>query len=201
MKKGLALLFAVIGWGTLIARLTVRIQTEDVPAYESVIRFLSYFTILSNLLVTIFFTVMVVKPNGKGFWHRPGTLTALAAIMTFVGIIYHITLRPVWNPEGFDLITSEIHHTLVPLGTILFWYLYENKGIATFSELIKWLIYPITYIAYVLVRGSLSDFYPYYFLDISTMGLGKVLINSMGLFAVISLFLFIYHLISKRLKG
>lgn len=199
MKKNLALVLALIGWATLITRLTVRIQTEEVPAYESVIRFLSYFTILSNLLITIFFTIMVLKPDGKGFWHKPGTLTALAAIMTFVGIIYHITLRPIWNPEGLDLITSEIHHTLVPLGTILFWYLYETKGVAPFSNLLKWLLYPVIYIVYVLIRGTFSDFYPYYFLDISTNGLDKVLINAMALFVVITLFIFIFHIISKRL--
>lgn len=200
MKTGIAIIMAIIGWVALYLKLQLRIDTEDVPTRESVLRFLSYFTILTNLLVTIYFSFLVFFRKKSTFFNKPGVLTALAAFMTFVGLAYHVLLRSLWNPTGLTMVLDETHHTLVPLVTVLFWYLYENKKEISVKRISIWILYPVIYLTWALVRGLFSSFYPYYFLDINDLGTKKVIINSLGLLLVLILFLFFYYLIGKRIK-
>lgn len=199
-KTIIALIFAIIGWVALYLKLEFRIKTEDVATSESVLRYFSYFTILTNLLVTIYFSSIVLFRKRQTTFHKPGTLTALAAFMTFVGLAYHILLRSLWNPTGLTMVLDETHHTLVPLATILFWYLYENKNVIRFKKLSIWILYPILYLTWALVRGQISSFYPYYFLDINTLGVQQVMINAFGLLVIIILFLVLYFFIGKKMK-
>jgi hypothetical protein len=46
---------------------------------------------------------------------------------------------------------------------------------------LAWCIYPSIYLAYALARGELLDSYPYHFIDVTSLGYSKVLINSLGL--------------------
>ncbi len=200
MKTNIALVMAIIGWVVLFLKLKLRIETEDVATSESVLRYLSYFTILTNLLVTIYFSSIVLFRKKQAIFHKPGTLTALAAFMTFVGLAYHILLRNLWNPTGLTMVLDETHHTLVPLATILFWYLYENKRVISFNKIRIWALYPVLYLTWALVRGEISSFYPYYFLDINNLGLQQVIINAIALLVIIVLFLLLYLFIGKKMK-
>jgi len=200
MKKGIALIMAIIGWIALILKLKLRIELEDVSIAESVTRFLSYFTILTNLLVTIYFTIICLSKKKNTAIHKPGTLTALAAFMVFVGLAYHILLRHVWDPKGLVMILDETHHTVVPIATILFWWLYEQKSVVTFKSLSYWVIYPIAYLVWISIRGYLSSFYPYYFIDANTLGIQTAFLNSFGLLVIIILFLILFYGLNKRFK-
>ncbi|MEW4925719.1 Pr6Pr family membrane protein [Algibacter sp. 2305UL17-15] len=200
MKTSIAFIIAIIGWVALFLKLQLRIEMEDVATSESVLRYFSYFTILTNLMVTIYFSTIVLFKKRETVLHKPGTLTAITAFMTFVGLAYHILLRSLWNPTGLTMLLDETHHTLVPLVTIIFWYLYENKSAISFKKISIWILYPVLYLIWALVRGNISSFYPYYFLDVNNLGIQQVIINAFGLLAVIVLFLFIYFLIGKRIK-
>lgn len=200
MKRKLAIALSIIGWATLFIRIKMRIETEDVKVVESVIRFFSYFTILSNLLITIYFTIIGLGNKvSYSLFKKPGTLTALASIMTFVGIVYHILLSAHWNPTGMFWVTDQIHHTLIPLATIIFWFLYENKANFSFKAVLKWLLFPLVYILCILIRGYFSEFYPYYFLDVALIGLKQVLVNTVALILAFFILMGIYFFIAKKL--
>jgi hypothetical protein len=47
-----------------------------------------------------------------------------------------------------------------------------------------WLLYPAAYLVYSLLRGGLTGWYPYPFLDVPTIGLARVLINGIALLVV-----------------
>ena len=200
MKKIFALAMAIIGWITLYLKLELRIETEDVSIFESVLRFFSYFTILTNLLITIYFSALVIFRKRQTFFNKPGTLSALAAFMIFVGLAYHILLRSLWNPSGLTMVLDETHHTIIPLATIIFWYLYENKSMISYKKSSVWVLYPVLYLTWVLIRGHFASFYPYYFLDVNTLGLQQVLINAFGLLIIIVVLLFICLFIGKKIK-
>lgn len=123
-KRNMALIMALVGWATLVVRLKFRIETEEVSTTESVLRFLSYFTILTNVLLTLYFTLEAVFPKRQSFWNAPGVLTALAAFMAFVGVAYHLLLSAMWSPTGITWVTDQIHHTLAPIAAVVFWFLY-----------------------------------------------------------------------------
>jgi hypothetical protein len=62
---------------------------------------------------------------------------------------------------------------------IIFWYLFETKKALKYSQIPKWMIFPILYLIVILIRGNFSGFYPYPFVDVGSFGFMKVLINSL----------------------
>ena len=186
MKKKLSILFAVIAWIAVMSQYYLMIENRRASISETTIRFFSFFTILTNLLVAIYFTLIIFKiKNGfLAIINKPGTLTAITVYITSVGLVYQIILRHIWQPTGLQMIVDELLHTLIPIMVIIYWYLYENKSLATYKQIPKWLVYPLIYVTYILIRGKFSNFYPYPFVDVGNLGLSKVLINSVLLIAL-----------------
>lgn len=199
MKKNIALIFALIGWFALIAQYYLHIENRITSIPEANFRFFTYFTILVNLIVTIYFTNIVFKKQ-ESEDKNLGYLTAITVYITIVGATYQIILRGTWQPTGLQRIVDELLHSVMPVLTIIFWYLFENKAKVKYSQILKWAIFPIVYLIVILIRGSFSGFYPYPFVDVNVLGLTKVLINS--LFVTIFFFIisFLYIRIGKALK-
>jgi len=134
--------------------------------------------------VTIYFTIELVLKKGTSLFKKPAAIASLMVFISIVGAVYHIALKPIWNPEGFIMILSEIHHTVVPLGTLVFWLFFKAQYCVRFKNKLLWLLYPLIYISFVIWRGGLSGFYPYPFLNVGALGLNQVMINSAGLLGV-----------------
>lgn len=203
MKKNLALFFALVGWFAVIAQFILMIENRVTPIPETVVRFFSFFTILTNTLVAIYFTcIAFVKNQELKSINKPGILTAIATYIFMVGIIYQLVLRHVWQPQGLQMIVDELLHSIIPILVIVFWYMYERTKSVSYSHLLKWAIYPLTYLIFILIRGSFSNFYPYPFVDVTNLGMASVLTNSVVLllmFLMISaLFVFIGKTIIKN---
>ncbi|WP_027378407.1 Pr6Pr family membrane protein [Chryseobacterium daeguense] len=176
MKKFLALIFCLIGWFALSAQYYLMIQTSVAPFLEINIRFFSYFTILTNLIVAVYFTSQVFKKNQKS--ENSGTLTAVTIYIVIVGLIYQVVLRSTWNPTGLQRVVDELLHTLIPVFVLIYWFLYENKNGLNYKQIPKWAVYPLIYLFYILIRGNFSGFYPYPFVDVVSIGYSKVMMNS-----------------------
>ncbi|MES2689229.1 MAG: Pr6Pr family membrane protein, partial [Bacteroidota bacterium] len=82
-----------------------------------------------------------------------------------------------WSPQGLQMVLDELQHLINPLLFIIYWILYSNKKQLPRNAFWPWLIFPLVYIFFVLVRGNLSDFYPYPFLDVTKLGFNSVLSN------------------------
>jgi hypothetical protein len=199
MKNKISILLAVIAWLTVITQYYLMIENRVASIPETTIRFFSFFTILTNSLVALYFTLFLKKD--KSVFSKPGTLTAVTVYITIVGLVYQILLRHVWQPTGIQKIVDELLHTVIPICVILFWYLYEEKSKVSFSQIPRWLIYPLLYLCYVLIRGHFSGFYPYPFVDVNNLGFTKVLINSAGLVAVFIGISALFIRVGKSLKG
>ncbi|HTI58215.1 Pr6Pr family membrane protein [Mucilaginibacter sp.] len=199
MKKSLSLLFALIGWFAVTAQFVLMIENRMAPVAETIIRFFSFFTILTNILVAGYFTLLSFKP---AIVHKPGILTAVTVYIFMVGSVYQFVLRATWKPEGLQLIVDELLHTVIPVLVIIFWTMYENKKAVTFGQIPKWVIYPVAYLVYILIRGSVSNFYPYPFVNVSEIGITKTLLNSAALvlvfFMIATLFVTAGRYFSKK---
>ncbi|ALR29915.1 hypothetical protein ATE47_04985 [Chryseobacterium sp. IHB B 17019] len=176
MKRILALIFALLGWFAIIMQYYLMLQNSALSFGEMTIRFFSYFTILTNLVVAVYFTFYVVKNPQKT--EHSGLLTAITIYILIVGLIYQVLLRSAWSPTGMQKIVDELLHTLIPVLVLFFWFLYESKSGLHYKQIIKWTIYPVTYLLYILLRGSFSGFYPYPFVDVLAIGYPEVLFNS-----------------------
>ncbi len=203
MKKNLTALFALVGWFAIIAQYFLMIENRVASIPETTIKFFSFFTILTNLIVAIYFTsLLFIKNKGSKLTGKSGTLTAIAVYITIVGLVYQVVLRHIWQPKGLQLIVDELLHSVIPVLVIIFWYLYEITRPIKYSQILIWAFYPLLYLVYILIRGNFSGSYPYPFIDVANLGLTKALINAgvlMLLFIIISaLFIFIGKKIIKR---
>jgi len=182
MKIYLALI-AILGWFALMAQFYINITSGLAPASEIIVRYFSYFTITTNLLVAIASTTLLINPLwGPGyFFSQQGTLAAITVYILIVGIIYNLILRSLWNPQGLQWVVDELLHSVIPLLFFGFWLIFAPKDDLLWKGIWSWLMYPIAYMLFILIRGSISNFYPYPFINIKVLGLNKVLTNSMGI--------------------
>lgn len=190
-KRYSALFIALLAWFAVLLQLVLIIVNRTTPVTETIIRFFSYFTILTNILVAIGFTSLVLN-KGDGFFSKISNLTALVVYILIVGIVYNIILRWLWQPEGWQRLADELLHVGVPVLAFLYWFFYHRKVVIPWKKSFYWLIYPLVYCLYVLLRGSTSKFYPYPFIDVEQLGYPAVVINCLyvtAAFLLVSLLL------------
>lgn len=176
MKKKMELVGLVFGWFAVIAQFIVMLQNRVADVPETIIRFFSFFTILTNILVALYFTSKffgIVKGPFSIFSKR-STLTALTAFILLVGIVYQVILRGIWEPTGLQRIIDELLHTIIPVYFLVYWFLYANPSDIKFRPTLNWLAYPLFYFFYVIFRGHFSGFYPYPFLNVTEIGYSGV---------------------------
>ena len=177
---------AVLGWFALLAQLYLTIVNNAIPVAESVVRYFSYFTILTNIIVASCFTALLLNFNKsrQGFLSGARVLAAVTVYISVVGIVYNLILRFTWQPQGLQLIVDELLHAVMPVLFIVYWLIFVPKNTLSWSDAFSWLMYPFVYLVFVLLRGSLSGFYPYPFIDVKEIGYNKVLLNSFYLLIV-----------------
>ena len=78
MKRTIEFIGLSFGWFAIIAQFILMILNRQEGLTETIIRFFSFFTILTNLLVTLFFTAKALNLHKKAFgiFHKKETSTA-----------------------------------------------------------------------------------------------------------------------------
>ncbi|HSQ44722.1 MAG TPA: Pr6Pr family membrane protein [Ginsengibacter sp.] len=191
-SKAFLWMIVILGWFALISQCYLIIENRVAPVPETIIRYFSFFTILTNLLVAICCTTLLSKSDNflKNFFSKQTTLTAIAVYITIVGSVYNIILRFLWKPEGLQWVVDEILHSIIPVLFILVWLFFIPRGKIAGKSVLAWLLYPLIYLILILSRGHYSSFYPYPFIDVSKIGFNKTLVNSAGMllaFLVVSI--------------
>jgi hypothetical protein len=177
--KYLQVVIAVIAWVAVALQFYLIILHRTAGIIETIIRFFSYFTILTNILVAFAFTILAAgKQTGlHRFFSKPSNITAVTVYIIVVGLVYNSILRWLWEPAGLQLYADEALHSITPLLVLLYWLINISFMRFQWKNIISWLIYPFVYLVYVLIRGAFSNFYPYPFLDVSKIGYGEALLN------------------------
>jgi hypothetical protein len=178
------LIIAIITWLALALQLYLQIMNRTTSVAEAIVRFFSYFTILTNLLVAICFTSLLSKKNKwYSFFSNNSVLSAITVYIFIVGLVYNLILRSQWNPQGLQLIVDNLLHSITPLLTLIYWFLHVSVRDVQWKQTTGWLIYPALYFVYVLIRGASSGFYPYFFVDVSKLGY-QIALQNAGLVTV-----------------
>ena len=185
---------AAIGWFVIGLQYYLIASKPDVTLAEAAIRMLSFFTILTNILVALAMTLPWFAPESKlgAFFSRPSVRTAIASYIIVVSAVYYAILRKLWNPEGLQYLADTIEHCVAPALYIVDWLVFVPKGTVSARSVPWWLLYPVGYAAFSLLHGAVTGFYPYPFLEVTQLGYERVLLN-MGVltaaFAVLGLIL------------
>jgi hypothetical protein len=193
---------ALITWFAVIAQYFLMVDNRVAGIGETTVRFFSFFTILTNTLVAIYFTVVSLnlKKKALNFFYRPSTLTAIAMYIMVVGLVYQFVLRHIWQPQGMQRVVDELLHTFIPSFVFLYWILDKRKSEISYKALTAWLIYPFCYIVFILIRGYASGFYPYPFVHVANLGIEKVLTNSFLLLLVFAGLCVVFIFIARVTK-
>lgn len=188
------------GWFALIAQYYLMVRNGTLPPEELTIRFFSYFTILTNLLVAICNTALWLNP-GNRFFSSAGTQTALTVYILVVGIIYNAVLRWLWQPQGLQWVVDELLHSVIPVLSLVYWGLFTARRRLEWKQCWPWLLYPLLYFVYILARGAVSGFYPYPFIEVNRIGITQALINALGIAGVFLLLSLLFISITRYLTS
>ncbi|NWA70217.1 Pr6Pr family membrane protein [Pseudomonas reactans] len=147
------------------------------------INFFSFFTVLTNTLAAVVLSYALVKRDSpaKRFFLAPVICSGIAVSILVVGLAYNLLLRHLWQPEGFQFIADELLHDVMPVLFFIYWWRCVPKGDLRLKHIGGWVIYPLVYFAYALLRGDLLGQYQYPFIDVSTLGYPQVFVNAGGI--------------------
>lgn len=152
---------------------------------NSILRSLTFFTVLTNLLVLLSVTIPLLWPRKRAgrYFSNPRFLSGILVYILVVGLVYLVVLARTWNLQGLHKLADVFQHYIVPISFLLHW-LFNPKGRLSWKAVPSWLVFPAVYLTFILVRGAIAGVYPYPFVDVSRLGIWHVLINT-GLFALV----------------
>jgi len=159
------LVLALLGLAAIIAQYVNNVTLLG-DAYSPV-NFFSFFTIESNILF-----VVILFAGSYMAWKRKNSTVfnllrgAAVIYMVTTGIIYSLLLTGLQE----ELLThipwvNAVLHYVLPLVALLDWLFDLPSRRISFKQGLLWLVFPIIYLTYSLVRGSITDWYPYPFLN------------------------------------
>ncbi len=206
MHRKLAVVAAVIGWAALILQMGLTVRNSLVTGHgigHGLAIFFGFFTVTTNTFIALVLTAHAVGSNAPfwAFFRRPVVVTCATACMITVGITYFFLLRHLWNPQGLQYFVDVTLHYVMPVLTALFWWLAVPPRTVGWGAVGAMLIYPVAYLLYVFARAPLVGSYPYYFIDVNTLGLARALLNAAAMTAFYLLVLALLIVLDSRRRG
>ena len=151
---------------------------------EATFLYLRYFTILSNIgLCRLHGTTAFRLARGRRL--PAGRLYNAALVYAVVtAVTYKLLLRSSWSPKGAEFLSDLMLHDVVPLLTLAIWLLAAPRDGVGWRDPFAMLAYPAAYFVVTLGAGASGEGYPYDFLNVTEIGLGRVLLVSLAFLAL-----------------
>ena len=141
--------------------------------------FLDFFTILTNILVLAALAAPWIVPESRlaVFFRRPVVLGAIASLHRHGGYRLHLAVA---GFSGFRRATTlgrcpTSRHQSRPVRNLLA--VPCPEGMATLAPPVLWLGYPLSYVVYAMLRSTVTNRYPYPFIDVAALGYARVFNN------------------------
>jgi hypothetical protein len=143
-------------------------------------RLISYFTIQSNVLVAVTSVQLARDPGRDGATWRVVRLAAVVGI-TVTGVVHFLLLRPLLDLDGADYVADKLLHMVVPVLAVVGWAVFGPRPRIDGRAILVALVWPLAWLAWTLVVGGVSGWYPYPFLDHrEPEGAAGVVVTSVG---------------------
>jgi hypothetical protein len=146
------------------------------------VNFFSYFTILSNSFA------VVVLLAGATLWRtqrspKVDMLRGAAVLyMTVTLIVFALLLSGTDVDTAIPWVNAVVHQ-LLPVVMIVDWLIDPPVTRLTVRQGLAWLIPPLVWIVYTMIRGPIAGWYPYPFLDPANGGYGSVAVTTLVILA------------------
>jgi hypothetical protein len=160
---------------SLLALAAIVVQLADLAGKGVLnpVNYFSYFTIQSNLIGV---AVLLI---GAAAWRaaRSSTMESVrggaVVYLTITFVVFALLL------SGTDVDTAipwvdTVLHKIFPIVVIVDWLIDPPIARLTLRQSLVWLVYPLVWVAYTLVRGAIVGWYPYPFLNPANGGYANV---------------------------
>ena len=180
MQTGYRVVVSALGWFAIILQYWLIASTRSGPDLVAwTINYFSFFTTIGNILVALAMTLPWLAPRSRlAQWLlRRSVRTVIVAYIIVVGLVYHLMLRNLYNPQGWRLACVIILHYVIPPLFIIDWLAFVQKRHLSWKILFGALALPVLYVAWTLVHGAFTGFYPYPFINVARFGYAQVLMT------------------------
>jgi hypothetical protein len=154
------------------------------PTFNPV-SFFSYFTIDSNLIAAVVLLVLAARSASD----RPVSLDLLrggaVVYMSVTGVVFTLLLAGTDVDTAIPWVNTVVHE-LMPLVLVADWLIDPPVRRLTMRQGLVWLSFPLAWIVYTLIRGSITELYPYPFLNPANGGYASVAAYSVGIFVLMT---------------
>ena len=168
MKKYLTASISVLAISGILINVLVSSFEDPFSLFRGLGLF-RYYTLQSNLIVAIYFALFF---NGK--WRNNDLykrfIGGVTIYITITFFIFMIFLQPGWHPTGWNAVSNVLSHYLVPVLTIFFFGKYHKEYEFKMNDMFWWIVYPILYVVFIVVFGSISGDYLYPFFQVAEVG-------------------------------
>lgn len=169
-----AALIALAAWTGLAAQFGA-VYGRTASAVETAWSMAGYFTVLTNLLVGVIFAGIAFGTNA---FMAPRLLAGIALAIVLVAVIHALLLRGLIVLSGGDAFADVLLHWFTPALVPIFWGFFVPKGALRPYDPLYWVIYPLAYLFYALMRGAAGGHYAYPFIDVIQLGWWQMIINA-----------------------
>ncbi|HEU0002280.1 MAG TPA: Pr6Pr family membrane protein [Ktedonobacteraceae bacterium] len=194
---GARLFFGLLTLAAIITQLAIHVQLGF-----NLVNFFSYFTNLSNILAAIVFIIGALYLIQQ---HEPtptfniirGTSVVCMAV---VGIVFSVLLR---NEDLGSLLpwVNILLHYVMPVVVVLDWLYQPPNTKLVVNQVVFWLIFPLAYLIYSMIRGSAVGFYAYPFLNPAKVGgYNIVALYCLGILVVFLILSWLLLVLGNNLK-
>lgn len=133
-----------------------------------------FFTVLTNFAVVLHMIAVAY-----GWRIRASRAAGLLVSILLVGLVYHAVLARLWSPQGLQWWADQGLHSAMPLATLVWWLGFAPKTVRP-GDVKGWMIWPLAYCAYALIRGVVTGVWAYPFLNADSLGWPRVALNTLG---------------------
>ncbi len=152
----------------------------------SIVFYFSFFTILTNI-GAVLVHASLLSPSGYAWlpaFAGPRMRGGVAASIALVFIVYATVLARLWQPQGLFLLCDVLLHYVTPALFVVWWLVAGVDGSTRWRDISSWVLYPLAYLAYALLRAPVAGEVPYPFLDAAKNGWASVAIWSLAITAL-----------------
>jgi hypothetical protein len=184
--RGARLGFALLA----LAAIVVQFATGATSSFKA-LNFVSFFTIQGNF-VGIAVLLAGALGSAAPSVRRDFVRGAAVFYLVLIGIVFALLLAKV--QEDLQLTkpwVDTVLHQLMPVVLVADWVVAPISARLSVRHALGWLVFPALWTAYTLIRGSVTSWYPYPFIDPGVHSAGRVALNCvvilLGMLVVIPL--------------
>lgn len=172
---------------------------------------LVFYTNLSNYLCFIVMIIVLIKTYkhvAKGELRGNNDIichlkfyTTIIILVTF--LVYNILLTDNMFGTGFNELGNLLLHIVLPLLFVFDFLLFDKHHSLKWYDPLLSTVLPLIYVAFILIRGAIIKdsydgvIYPYFFLDVSSIGIGSVFLWVFVLLLIFIVIGYVFYLYDK----